>query len=229
MKKFLAILALLLPLAAHSATVEVGAGVARASVRQDGTWYQDRFQHTIKDKSPAFLVGVTGDFTPNLSWHLDGVYLGKYSVDSQDTPADANYLPTSPTGCNGPCLPMAHYMTSGEVYGITPTLDVHTSGEWRVGLEAGPLWYYRTWSVVVPNWYPTIQTGPSSFIAGQISPINVSDSGWALGSMIGIYVQHERVGVHLNYYSDGAQLNRAGGGWPPIWSGQFVGLITLAF
>ncbi len=226
----LAILAsILFPVCAGAAQLEVGIGLAQANTRGDGTWYQQRFPHSLGLRSPALMIGATGNVLPGLSWHADGVYLGRYTVDSLDTPNDANYSAASPTGCNGACLPLAHYHGSGEAYGLAATLEAHTRGAWQLGIEAGPLVYERSWSISVPDWYPSVETSPGVFQAGATSPINTIDRGVSLGYVVGLSVEHSGLGLRLRYYDDGAGFPRGGDAWPPIWRGQFVLMGTDQF
>ena len=226
---FLIVLGSAFSTSASATSVEVGVGFSHATVQSDGIWYQNRFPHTIKRNSPSLLVGVTGDVSPYLTWHVDGIWLGRYGADSQDTPADANYSPSSPSGCNGECLPLAHYVTSGTVYGIAPLLDAHTAGNWRIGVEAGPFIYHHTWNVSVPNWYPTTQTGPSSFAPGAISPVSTHDSGNAVGEVVGFYIQHGNVKFDFRSYYDGRGFPRGSDAWPPICNRQMVGTLIFVF
>lgn len=218
-----------IPLQAHALGLEIGAGMAQARDHGNGTWYQDGFPHSLKLTSPALSIGLHGDFAPWLAWHADAVYLGTYSVDSLDTPNDANYSATSPTHCNGACLPLAHYTGSGSVYGLATTLEAHTQGPWQFGIEGGPFIYHRSWSLVVPDWYPSTQTSPGVFSQGPVTPISTSDSGWALGGVVGVAIQHSGIGLSLRYYSDGKGFPRNGDPWPPIWSGQTVVTLTYRF
>ncbi len=223
--------ALIVPTAAAAASrIEFGAGIARASTNGDGTWYQSRFQHSMNTSAPAFMVGASGDLSPRLAWHLDFVSLGHYAVDSLDTPNDANYAPDSPTGCNGACLPLAHYHGSGSVYGLAGTLEAHSDGPWRLGLELGPFLYRESWAVSVPDWYPSVQTGPSTFTAGPVSPVNYSQAQWRLGGVVGLSLTHHGLGLRLRYFADGASFPGHGAdGWPPLWHSHIVLMVTESY
>ena len=113
------VIVLAIRIEAHAAQqFEVGAGIAHASTNGNGTWYQEGFAHTLGLTQPAFEVGLTGRITPHMAWHVDAVSLGRYASNSLDVLPDANYSPTSPTHCNGPCNPLANFIGSGRVYGV---------------------------------------------------------------------------------------------------------------
>ena len=213
---------------AHAASIEVGAGVAQSSTQGDGIWYQEGFPHTLKLRSPAFLIGVTGDLTLHLAWHVDAVSLGSYSVDSWDTPNDANY---SGSGYRGNPLPLAHYMGSGSVYGVAATLQAHTQGKWQFGMQAGPFLYRSTWKLAVPDWYPSAETAPGVFAqTGPVSPIHVSQAQWALGYTVGATLTHGPLTLALTYYADGHGFKGHGADpWPPLWKGQTVLMLAYKF
>jgi hypothetical protein len=219
---------LLASMAAHAVDVEVGVGAARAIPQENGTWYQEGFPHSLNLRSPVFLLGVTDDLTPNVAWHVNAVSLGSYSVDSWDTPNDANY---SGSGYRGNALPLAHYIGSGSVYGIAATLHAHTQGEWQFGVQAGPFIYHSTWSVAVPNWYPSAEVSPGVFAqTGPISPINVSQSQWSTRHMVGLTLRHGQFSAALAYYSDKHGFKGHGDDpWPPLWKGQYVLMILYSF
>jgi len=226
--RFIAFALLLAGMPAHAARVEVGAGIAQAIPQDNGTWYQEGFPHSLNLRSPVFLLGVTGDLTPNIAWHVDAVSLGSYSVDSQDTPNDANY---SGSGYRGNHLPLAHYVGSGSVYGIAATIQAHTQGKWRFGVQAGPFIYHSAWTLAVPNWYPSAEVAPGVFAqTGPVSPINVSQSQWAIGYTVGATLTHGPLTLALSYYADGQGFKGHGAyPWPPLWKGQAVLMILYTF
>jgi len=228
--RFFVACVLLFPVMAHAARVEVGAGIAQSNTHGDGTWYQEGFQHSLSLRSPAFLLGVTGDLTPNLAWHVDAVSLGSYSVDSWDTPVDANYNPSTPTHCNGACLPLVHVIGSGSVYGIAATLQAHTRGAWQFGAQAGPFVYHESWNLAVPNW--TAATGAEGNVQWHSSngALYSGQSQWALGYTVGATLTHGPLTLALSYYADGHGFKGHGADpWPPLWKGQTVLMILYTF
>ena len=210
---------LALRMQAHAAQWEIGAGIARAQTRGNGTWYQDGFPHTLRLNQPAALIGLTGRFTQHLDWHLDAVSLGQYSSNSQDVLPDANYSPTSPTHCNGPCNPLAHYMGIGRVWGIQALLGAHTTGAYQFGVEAGPFFYRESWNLSVPNWYTQ----------GIHYDIQTRQAQWAIGAIGALTLTHGAWTVALARYQDGAGFPGHTGPWPPLWRNQTALIVTYRF
>ena len=215
---------------AHAARVEVGIGVAQATPTTNGTWWQQGFPYKLGLTSPSVMVGATADINAHVSWHIDGIYLGHFTSDSWDTPNDANYSGRAPTYCNGPCLPLAHYVGAGDIFAIAALLDLHTSGDWRFGVRAGPMVFYERWSMSVPNWYPSAQTSPGQFSTGPVSPVNFNQGTWWVGGAAGVTVQHGLWGASLLTYFDNHGLPGHGAdSWPPIWERQTVLMLTREF
>jgi len=225
--------------ASNAASIEVGAGVARSTTQGDGIWYQAGLPHTLKLRSPAFLIGVTGDLTPSVAWHVDAVYLGSYSVDSWDTAADADYSPATHQ-CLRNCSNLAHFQGKGRVYGVAATLEAHTQGKWQVGIQAGPFLYRSSWSVQVPNYFAAAGW-PADTTPEQVAPwgwmpggLQRSKAGWRVGSVIGLTLRHDRMALSLARYNDGKgwPMKYSDGtvdGWPPLWKGQTVLMLTYKF
>jgi hypothetical protein len=214
---------------AQAAQIEVGAGVAQARTNGNGTWYQEGFQHHLHLRSPVLMLGVTGKLTPHITWHVDAVDLGSYSVNSWDTPNDKNY---SGHGYRGNALPLANYIGSGSVYGIAAMLQAHTSGAWRFGVQAGPFVYHERWSMQVPDWYPSQEGGPGEYFypSGPITPLSASQSQWALGYVAGVTLTHGNFSLALDYFSDGKVFPGHGTDpWPPLWTGQTALVATYTF
>ena len=213
---------------AKAAHIEVGLGYSQARTQGNGVWYQQGFQHTLDLQSPILLLGVTAPVNQHLSWHIDAVDLGSYSVNSQDTPNDANY---SGNGYTGNALPLANYIGSGSVYGLAATLQAHTSGAWQFGVQAGPFAYHEQWSLAVPNWYPSQQVAKGGFrVLGPVTPLAYSQSQWALGYVAGVTLKHGRFGFALDYFADGHGFAGHGADpWVPLWKGQTVAMVTYKF
>ncbi|MFA5897795.1 MAG: hypothetical protein WC829_01650 [Hyphomicrobium sp.] len=227
MKFILAAILAFPTLTAHAAQIEVGAGVAQAQTT-NGLWYQNGFAHSLKTRAPAFMVGLTGAISPHIGWHIDAVDLGRYSVNSWDTPNDANY---SGHGYRGNALPLANYIGSGSVYGIAATLEAHTSGAWQAGIEAGPFLYHATWDLRVPDWYPSVEVRPFVFQqSGPARPISYSQSHWKIGYVVGATLRRGAWALSLRMYQDGHGFSGHGSdGWAPLWSSQTVAMVTYTF
>ncbi len=214
------IIVLAIRLSAHAAQLEIGAGIAHAQTNGNGTWYQEGFPHTLQLTQPAVELGVTGRFTQHMAWHVDAVSLGRYASNSEDVLPDANYSPTSPTHCNGPCNPLANFIGSGRVYGVQALLSRYTGGAWRFGVEGGPFLYHETWRMDVPNWYAS---------DGTHYDIQTYGSQWTLGAVVGATVQHGAWTLALRHYADSKGFSGHVGNWPPLWSGQTVAVLSYRF
>lgn len=198
---------------ASAVQFEIGAGMAHAFLQNNGTWWQEGFPHHFVLTQPFLEGGITGRLTARMDWHLDAVSLGRYAVNSWDTPRDANYNADSPTHCNGPCLPLANYIGNGRIYGVQALLARHTSGAWRWGVEGGPMLYHETWRLNVPNWYPP---------GGPITPVATYGSQWAVGAVFGVTLQHGSWTLAARYYRDDSPFPGHVGNWPPLWTSQGV-------
>lgn len=229
MKSTCVAILLLAATAAQAQRLEVGVGSSIAVIHGDGVWYQRAFPHDLDTRAPAFKVGLTGDISPRLSWHLDAVHLGRNSVNSRSTPHDENYI--KGVGYNGTALPLANYIGTGKVYGFAATLEAHTTGDTQYGVEAGPFIYRSKWRMSVPDWYPAQQTGPSTFVAaGPVAPVWADQAQWALGGVVGLTARKGPVGLSLRVYLDGKGFKGHGSDpWPPIWKRHIVLMATYRF
>ncbi len=215
-------------LAAH---VEVGLGMSRALTNGDGTWYQSAFPHTLDLRSLSGMVGVTGDLSEHVAYHADAVWLGRFGENSQNTPNDGNYA--KGIGCVGPCLPMANYIGSGWVAGFAPTIEWHTTGAWRFGVEGGPWFYRETWRESVPNWYPSKMISPRMYVPiGSPRPVMLDSSQTRVSYVLGVSLERGTWGIRLRYYDDHQYFPGTGGNatnGPPLWKGQWDFLLTKEF
>lgn len=192
--------------------IEAGIGGAGYSDGGDGYWQQDRFEHKLQLTAPAFEVGITGDLYQTARWgisyHVDWAWLGTIHTQSLATPSDTNYNPSSTTGCNGKCWPLANYQGSGHAQAFVLTLEPHYDvGQWRFGIEAGPTLTHATWTEDVSGWVSS-PTG---------TPVNlhvVSTDGWRLGAVVGASVSRGAFSVaYQHFFMRPSGANPA----PPIW------------
>ena len=222
---------------AHAAQIEVGAGIAQAQTNGDGTWYQLGNPHALQLRSRALLLGLTGDVSAHVAWHLDAVDLGTVGVDSWDTVADANYS-LAQQRCLATCDRLAHLVGSGHVYGVAATLEAHTRGAWQIGVEAGPFIYHSRFGIASANY--TAVTGWTSPYSGGCNPdywsaapggIARTCSGWHVGAVAGVRVAHGRWALSVRRYWDGAGCPMAATNdpWPPLWHAQTVAMLTYRF
>ena len=204
--------------------LEAGAGGAAYSRGQDGYWVQEHFQHKLQLTAPAFEVGVTGDLYRakrwGLSWHADWAWLGQIHTQSLATPSDENYNPTSVTGCNGECWPLANFRGTGHAQAFLFTLEPHYDvGKWRFGIEAGPTLHRATWVEDVGNWHAT----PTA------SPINLrvaSTDGWRPGAVVGASISYGNVSlVYQHFFIKPSNENLT----PSIWHSVDLLMVRYRF
>lgn len=209
---------------------EVGLGRSYATAHNDGVWYQQAFPHSMDLSSTALKIGATGQWNRNLRWHLDAVHLGRYSSDGWATPHDDNYNANSPTGCNGHCLPLVRFTGSGTVGGFAATVEAHTAGLWKLGVEGGPFVYRSSWKMRVPGWYPSVMGDAGQFEA--VAPprdLNFGGSAWKVGAVAGLTVGRGPWTLSLRRYMSSAALNMDEGEWPPIWRHHTVLMLNYRF
>lgn len=214
--------------------LEIGAGIAQASPRHSGTWYQDGYPYTLKTSSPVAEVDLRWQIRPGLDLITGLIGLGSYSSDSQDNPSDAAYAAHVK-------LPLSHYVGSGSVWGVQALLERTWGDTWQVGLKGGLLAYHETWRIDVADWYPSDPVGThtwykprevvNGYNIGPIIPLHTNDQRWAVGAIVGVTLRHRDwpVSLSLEYVRDGADFSRNQGSWPPIWASQFVALAIWRF
>ena len=214
---------------AHAAQLEVGIGATHFFDQGDGTWYQQALPHNEGLRSGALMIGVRGDVTPNIAWHLDAFDLGKASANSWDV-MDVNYDPIHHQ-CLAHCAQLTHFVSSGTLCGIAPMLELHTSGVWRVGVEAGPWLYHQSWSVTIPNFYSSTGYAPPwPYWSTNGDAIYHSASMWALGAVAGATVQRGPWGASLlGFYNNRGFGGMGGDPWPPLWRTEAVFLLTHSY
>lgn len=230
MFRILIVIGLSLSMSASAFQWEVGAGKSFASAQGDGVWYQQAFPHALDLREAAFKVGITGEVNRHLRWHLDAVHLGRFSSDGMATPHDDNYSPSSANGCNGACLPLVRFTGSGTVGGLAATLEAHTRGPWKLGVEAGPFLYRSSWKMRVPGWYPSQQSKSGHFEA-VASPRNLDFGAaeWKVGGVVGLTFGRGPWTLSMRRYLSGASLEMGEGEWTPIWRSHTVLMVNRRF
>jgi hypothetical protein len=210
--------------------VEVGVGINRFFDHGDGTWYQYALPHKVHEITPSLLIGVTGDITPHWAWHLDAIDLGRASANSLDV-MDANYDPIHHQ-CLAHCTQLTRFISDGTLWGIAPMLEWHTTGSWRVGLQAGPWIFHQNWSVVIPNFYSSTGYPQANGWAPWSSngdAIYHSAHMWGLGAVAGVGLQHGPYGVHLLGFYNNKNFGLGTDPWPPLWRTEADLMVTYTF
>lgn len=192
--------------------LETGVGASVYSKGPDGYWYQDAFAHKLRLEAPAFEVGLTGPIWQSskwgVDWHADWAWLGTVHTDAQAVPLDANYNTRAKT-CNGPCLPLANYHGSGHEAGFILSLEpYYRTGNWRLGIEAGPFIHKTVWTedvsnIIYNNWQPA-----------PISLRYVSSDGWRVGAVVGASASYKNFALAYEHFFVRPTASNSG---PSIW------------
>lgn len=182
MKKLLAFV-LLLPSISMATELEIGLGQSSYNLRSDGIWYQLGNPHTLNTHSQAFQIGLQGEWTNNLDWHVDYVNLGRLSSSCEcatmDDLYDAKVHHMIGEG------PMARYIGSGSAQGIKLALAPYfREGPAKYGFEAGLFPYRPTWNETVYHWSQSID-GP--FVNGSHNTPRAIQLGTVAGAFVNVY------------------------------------------
>ena len=203
---------------AHAWDFEAGVGASTFDDHGNGTWYQEGFDHTLKLKSPALMVGLTGEATNWLRWHADYVYVGTVSSNALATPVDSNYNQQT-HACNGSCVAMSRFVGGGNLNGVKLTLEPHFDYRgWQFGAEFGPFIYRPTWRETVYNWVPGPGVEPSTIEVKTNQSIHV-------GAVVGASVSYKRLSVVYNHFFATAR----GTQFPPIWKSADMLMLSYRF
>ena len=124
---------------AQAQEVEIAGGITQFGKTDNGTWYQEGFDHTIKVTSPSLSIGVKTDYL-----RAGYTYLGHASSSALAVSVDSNYNEHTANHCNGECLPLAHWNGHGDVSGL------YVSAYYKY-LELGVFAYRPTWHMDVPD------------------------------------------------------------------------------
>lgn len=205
---------------AHAASffeIEVGIGGSAYNEGSDGLWLQKGLEHRTQFTAPAAEIGVVGDLTPWLSWHLDWAWLG--SIRSQGlATSDQNYNLATRT-VRVP-MPLANFTGSGHDQGFLFTLEPHYDiGQWRLGFEIGPYVHRATWAVDAVNQVNFVGQTPYS-THFETNP------AWALGGVAGVSVSYKRFSLRYQYFRNGARHSDPA---PQIWTGVHVLTVGYRF
>lgn len=212
MRALLLSLALLAP-AAHALDFEVAVGATQFADRGNGFWYQEGpgLPYSLGLKSTGLQLGVAGQVSSWLDWHATYVYLGRANSDAIATPDDRNY-DFQNHRCIGECIAHSRFRGSGDVHGISLTLEPHVDYKgWRLGVMAGPFLYVARWEVRVDDWIPFEGAGPPKTIYARQTPkLN-------LGAVIGVSIGRGPVSIQYQRFFDQPRSNEPAGDFPPIW------------
>jgi hypothetical protein len=217
--KFVGLL-LMVPLAAHAVSFEVGIGSSNYTTAGDGRWYQLGLPHVLNTKTYGFSAGLTGELysvnSSGIDWHADYVHLGHVSSTCACTPVDENYDLGSKTLITkvGYNAPLAQFVGNGNVQGIALTVAPWTRIQgWKLSAEGGLFIYRPRWNVNVYNWQVDQNTAPQTLHVH--TPQNLQP-----GFVIGVGVGRGPFTVSLkHYFMPGWVGDKTS---PPIYKGATV-------
>jgi hypothetical protein len=138
--------------------LEFGAGSSNATRAEEGTWWQDQFEHHLQLKSRSYSIGVSGE-TPlkDLRWAARYVNLGQFSTraianaDDNDNAQLRGSVSSDPNRgeCKTTFAADCQYDWHGEgnISGFLATLGAEPfkAGPIHFGIEAGAYLYKATW------------------------------------------------------------------------------------
>lgn len=206
---------------------EAGIGVAHATARSDGTWWQRAFPHVLGLNEPSPMLGVRYD-AGHWTGHLDAIWFGHYTSDAWAIPNDPAYNPKTDT-CNGPCLPRAHFIGHGWLGAAKLTFGWHTQGTLQYGVHVGAIRYREQWTLDVPDWYSSVQQSDGTWKVQYRVPVHRSDIRWAFGYTLGASVSYGKWSLNLDYYRDGGGFPGYHDTDPPIWRYHTVLSLVRSF
>lgn len=146
---------------AHAAEIDINLGATHFSHQSNGFWYQEGFPYDLRLNSPSVSLKLFTEKSES-GWQFGGGYdyIGRATSDSYDVGGlDSNYSETSPTHCNGPCLPLAHWKGAGEVDGLFLGAR-KSSGNWI--FEGGLMATRPTWHATYTNLYYCATCAPQA-------------------------------------------------------------------
>lgn len=203
MRNLIILVAIFFSMPSQALDFEMGGGITRFKRAQNGTWYQEAFYHELELESHYWSVGVSHKFPGYPRMRLEFVNLGTASADAYAVPNDYNYS-TNTNTCNVKCLPLAHYMSKGDVRGVAIT----AAPEWNLGsyklyLEGG-IYIFR------PRYWATVTNVHYGSAEGEIwstSPATVTirhDADIQSSWVVGAGVSYKNVDLTLRIFDVGA-------------------------
>ena len=204
MERFIAALALIVPLYAHAWSFESGVGVTSFET-EDGRWYQQLQPHSLSTVSPEYSVGVTGSLltrgTWGVDWHADYVNLGRASSSCQCDTSDENYAAHDTQHT-------ALFSGAGRAQGFAAMIEPYRwYGGVRVAVEAGAFVYHSSWNETVKGW--TVNDAPPQ-------DLSLSQSGWHVAPVVGLSIGGAVWSVNYRHYF--MRVNSARQNVPPLWN-----------
>lgn len=212
MKRFIALLALIVPLYTYAGTwfqYEAGIGVSRYTAGPDGEWYQQGMSHDLRLNAPAWRAGVQMNVSepdgvaPGVRLHLAYLNLGHEGMSSVAAPdkdayygAHGGYYDLHTQHCSGACQDVRDFNSGGRMQVVALTVEPF----WNVGhgvqfgVEAGPAMFHVQWSASATNPADTTFWGPQGAVEAWSAK-----SHWEPGALVGASLSRGAWALRYNY------------------------------
>jgi opacity protein-like surface antigen len=187
---------------------EIGIGVSKFGLTENGTWYQESFPYGVNLYSPAISLGIKANLTDSISIRAGYQNLGTVTSHAEATASDANYA-----ACHydhSKCWPLSSWYGQGSVQQAYITLDGSHKlwGVTWIG-EAGVVYFKPTWTETIPNWISSPTAQPELVVVSHDAKLQ---AGYTLG--FGVQLDKNTT-LMLNMEKTSAQ----GDQFPAIYSG----------
>jgi hypothetical protein len=212
-----------LPPAHAEVTPEVGAGITRYNIADNGTWYQSGVtDNSVSRNGRAFQVGLTDHYllTQNygVAWHVDYVNLGHIRSYCDCTTIDADY--NRLTHVMQPGAPTAIYSGNGLVQGFQALISpYYMAYGWKFGGNFGLYQYRPGYTESVYGW--TIG-GPGPRVNATLT----TTTSPHLAPVAGFFVSKGRVTLSYLFYWMPTRPNEYN--VPPLYNGAQVLMVSYA-
>lgn len=223
MKTFM-LLVLLFPLAASAYDFELSGGFTKYKRAQNGTWYQEAYPYELDLKSAAWGIGVSHKYAGLPRLRLEFVNLGMASADAYAVPNDYNYIHNI-NQCNVKCLPLAHYMSKGDVRGVALTVAPEFSFGSSILYVEGGIYVFR------PRYWATVTDIYTGSAEGEILynvPLTAllrHDANIQASWVIGAGVRYRNMDFGIRIYDVGANDDDQ----PAVYRGATTAMLRVKF
>jgi len=191
---------------------EAGVGAAHYSAAGDDLWYQEGESHNLHLSAPAWRTGIQinaidhqpGSWVPGLAFHAVYLNFGEVGMQSLAAPdydptvfnnTNGGYYDPTTHSCDKACGPLRNFNSTGRMQAIALTAEPYwTRGNWRFGIEAGPMIFRSTWDASAMSLTANQYTGP----AGSVETFSHAPRA-ELGAIVGVGVSYRNVSVRCDY------------------------------
>lgn len=168
---------------ASAGQLDVEVGRTYFGRQEDGTWYQQRFEHTLDVEDRFLGLGYRSQINDSWDWRIGYADLGKTSSNALAT-TEADYA----SGCTGaPYCPMYRFEGHGRVHGFSLTAVQSGDGLFT---ELGIYVFKPTWTVHVT---PMDGSNPEGMDYRHIPK-------WQLSSRLGFGYRNKNTELLVTHY-----------------------------